>query len=1009
MIDVDRLLDQIDLVTLAERAGVHLRDYGSEYRGKCPFHRGENPTAFVVYHDGERQRWHSYTEDTGGDALEFVEQLYHVDFLEAARILADEANIDLPGLSTEEARTYRAKRAKRKADQEIMRTAAGYYREALTATTEATDYAAERFGKSSLPGLLDTGVLGYSDGRLRAHLEQGGYDLKQAAALGLLSEHSNGRVAYVDTIPSGYLVYIHRRHRDVTYFAGRSIESDDPQRKSRNISAPRRPLWMIQKRNAPLLVVEGQACALTAWIWGYNAIALAGKSGLDSREAERIRRYDGVYLCLDDDTTYHDRAKIADQLGPLCMIARLPWHDLNEGLTDHNASREEMAQVLDSAIPWVGVAVDYASTVPPFRVEEELGHLARLVAGLPQGTRGKYLHEICTKRKLTTRGEFKNLISEYTEEQSETNGYEIIDGKLSRYGDPLCNFSAVITHELTQDDGLNPPTVSFNVTGTLETGEPLPPLELDATEFTGMKWIHKSWGARPILYTSPSKSYELQRAIQEVSKFDLKRERVHTFTGWCDIDNQHRYLTTSGAIGAGGLDPDTRVDLGINNLRHYALPEPPADPRPALQSSLAFLDLGPLSVTAPIWLAMYAAPLGPFQTLDAVLWVYGTTQSGKSTLSHLALTHYGSTFINGHKYRAPIDWISTVTAIEGALFSVKDAPIVIDDYAPQNGSAADARNLSRSAQRTIRAVGNRSARSRFTSNMEERENRPPRGLVISTAENPLIGQSTVGRMIYVPIEPGDVITPQAREETALDVAQRHGESGRYAGAMATWLTWIAGNWEHLERNFPERVEEESRVGRISFPSGQSRLADYYALFSVTARYVHKMLIEYGVMDEAEAKAHLFQVRSTIIDLLSSQGARVSSESPVSKFWTAIGDLLAQKRVHIAPKSDISYMPPDRSTMIGWYDEEHIYLLTNAALTEAKEYWEALDERLDILSDAFRRMLNQQGYVADRASSQFEKKTYINTDVSGRPRTLWLSRDEVTQRAGVVVGNDAPEG
>jgi hypothetical protein len=103
------------------------------------------------------------------------------------------------------------------------------------------------------------------------------------------------------------------------------------------------------------------------------------------------------------------------------------------------------------------------------------------------------------------------------------------------------------------------------------------------------------------------------------------------------------------------------------------------------------------------------------------------------------------------------------------------------------------------------------------------------------------------------------------------------------------------------------------------------------------------------------------------------------------------------------------MPPDRSTMIGWYDEEHIYLLTNAALTEAKEYWEALDERLDILSDAFRRMLNQQGYVADRASSQFEKKTYINTDVSGRPRTLWLSRDEVTQRAGVVVGNDAPEG
>jgi len=1002
MINIDELLEQTDLVSLVERTGVQLRPHGSEYRGKCPFHRGENPTAFVIYHDGERQRWHSYTEGIGGDALDFVQEQFHVEFVEAAKILADTAGIDVPGLSETEAQHYRAARAIHKQEQTLLRTAADYYRAQLQTNTTAQAYAAQRWGADAKQ-VIDAGLIGYSNGRLRAHLSANGYDLQQATALGLLVERSNGNTQYLDAIPSGYLVYIHQRHRDVTYLAGRSIETNEASQKARNLHAPRRPLWLTQKRHAPLLVVEGQACAITAWLWGYNALALAGKAGLDEKEAEQAQRYEGVYLCLDDDTDYHDRAKLADQLGPLTMIARLPWHDLNTAMQSNEPSAA-LSRVLDDALPWISVAVNYASTVPPYRVEEELNHLAMLIAQLPQGTRGRYVHEICTKRKLTTRAEFNKLLAEYAEEQSETNGYEIVDGRLTRYGDPLCNFSAVITHELTADDGLNPPTVSFSVQGELETGEPLPALDLNAEDFISMKWVYKSWGARPILYVAPSKSYQLQRAIQEISKSDLKRERVHTFTGWREINATRRFLTTSGAVGRGGLDPDIRVDLGINNLRHYALPEPPADARDALTASLDFLDIGPLHVTAPLWLAMYAAPLGPIQTLDAVLWVYGTTQSGKSTVSHLALTHFGQGFIHGHKYRAPVDWISTVTSIEGALFSIKDAPIIVDDYAPQNGSAADARNLARTAQRIIRSVGNRSARGRYRADMTERENRPPRGLVISTAENPLVGQSTVGRMVYVPVEPGDIIQPQAAGETRLDRAQRDGQGGRYAQAMSVWVKWLADRWEQLQRELPEQLEEQARIGRVSFPAGQSRLADYYALLSVTADHVHRLLVEYGVIETAEAEGQLLGIRHTLLELLRNQGQRVTSESPVSKFWTAIEGLLAQKRIYLAPRRTVSYIAPDKSTLIGWYDDDHIYLMTNAALTEAKKYWEDLDERLDILTDAFRRMLNQQGYVADRATDQFEKKTYINAETP-RTRTLWLSRDIIRQRAGVVISTE----
>ena len=100
------------------------------------------------------------------------------------------------------------------------------------------------------------------------------------------------------------------------------------------------------------------------------------------------------------------------------------------------------------------------------------------------------------------------------------------------------------------------------------------------------------------------------------------------------------------------------------------------------------------------------------------------------------------------------------------------------------------------------------------------------------------------------------------------------------------------------------------------------------------------------------------------------------------------------------------MAPEHATLIGWYDDERAYLLTNAALTEAKRYWEGLDERLDILTDAFRRILQQQGYVDQRADRQMERTTYINKETS-RTKTLWLDLDAMRDQAGVVLTEEAP--
>src|SRR5690606_24070425 len=163
------------------------------------------------------------------------------------------------------------------------------------------------------------------------------------------------------------------------------------------------------------------------------------------------------------------------------------------------------------------------------------------------------------------------------------------------------------------------------------------------------------------------------------------------------------FLTASGWLGEDGLNDQVRVDLGLNNLRHYAFPKDECDPEEAVRATLEFLQLGPRKVTAPLWAAMYAAPLTSLRPLNAVISVYGTTQSGKSTLSHLALTHFGTGFVQGRDYHAPIDWTSTVTAIEAAMFLAKDVPLVIDDFAPQFSSLAEARAMHKKGHHVVRS------------------------------------------------------------------------------------------------------------------------------------------------------------------------------------------------------------------------------------------------------------------------------------------------------------------
>jgi hypothetical protein len=156
----------------------------------------------------------------------------------------------------------------------------------------------------------------------------------------------------------------------------------------------------------------------------------------------------------------------------------------------------------------------------------------------------------------------------------------------------LCNFAAVITEEISRDDG-NERQVVFGIDGKLATGEILPRAVVPAGEFQSMAWMMQHWGSRAIMYAGTSNKDHLRTAIQVQSK-EVSRRTVYTHTGWREIQGHWCYLHGGGAITKMGNDAGVSVDLPPS-LAEFQLPAPPAGAElvAAIHASMSILHCGP--------------------------------------------------------------------------------------------------------------------------------------------------------------------------------------------------------------------------------------------------------------------------------------------------------------------------------------------------------------------------------------------------------------------------------
>lgn len=174
---VSEVKSRLDIVDLIGEY-VRLTKAGSSFKGLCPFHTEKTPSFNV---SEERQSFHCFGCQKGGDAFTFLMEIEGVGFREALKILADRAGVALP--------TYNPQaEQKMKSGYEVLESATKWYEAQLESSkgSVAKEYLEGR-------GISEESVksfrLGFSlDGwnHVEKHLRSLGYGEKEIEQTGLL-------------------------------------------------------------------------------------------------------------------------------------------------------------------------------------------------------------------------------------------------------------------------------------------------------------------------------------------------------------------------------------------------------------------------------------------------------------------------------------------------------------------------------------------------------------------------------------------------------------------------------------------------------------------------------------------------------------------------------------------------------------------------------------------------------------------------------------------------------
>lgn len=282
---------------------VTLKRRGSTSVGLCPFHNEKTPS-FTVYND--TQSFYCFGCGAGGDAVGFIKKIENLDYIDAVKVLAQRAGIQMPDDGFDDSLSKRRRKI-----FEINRESARFFH----------SYLMSEAGKVGLNYYLNRGLtmntikkfgLGYAPDEWDAlfkHLKSKGYKASEMVDAGVVKVSTKNNTRYYDNFRNRVMTPIIDVRGNVIAFGGRVLDDSKPKYLNTAETLVYKKTYELFSLNLAkdsdddnLILCEGYMDVIAMYQAGFkNAVAGCG-TALTSEQVRLISRYTKeVILAYDAD------------------------------------------------------------------------------------------------------------------------------------------------------------------------------------------------------------------------------------------------------------------------------------------------------------------------------------------------------------------------------------------------------------------------------------------------------------------------------------------------------------------------------------------------------------------------------------------------------------------------------------------------------------------------------------------------------------------------------------
>src|SRR3979411_2465996 len=343
---VQDIKDRLDLVDLVSEH-LRLQQAGRDLKGLCPFHQEKTPSLYV---SPEKQLWHCYGCQKGGDHFTFIQDIEHVDFKGALRLLAEKTGV---GLESSPAAGRR--RELKKTIQRLNLLAAQYFHHILLENQAGQKALIQLESRGITRASMTEFQLGFApagqrkDNLVRFLRKHGVTDSELVeAGLAIRPPPTPGRARGGRGDVAGELwarfreriiIPIHDEHGELVAFGGRVID-DTAQPKYLNTSQTAlydkgRTLFNLHRARKSIhelnhaVLMEGYFDAITAWQANVPNVVTTSGTALSDHQVRLLKREtQELVLAFDRDdaglNATQRAIELASKSGIYIKVVRVP-------------------------------------------------------------------------------------------------------------------------------------------------------------------------------------------------------------------------------------------------------------------------------------------------------------------------------------------------------------------------------------------------------------------------------------------------------------------------------------------------------------------------------------------------------------------------------------------------------------------------------------------------------------------------------------------------------------